>query len=153
MELRSFKKIPLPLWAKASLFIGMGGGFLVFLVSLLSPVSVVGALIRAFIATLIVFFEMVLLLSLFSRYGLDSLIFGKRVKIDLRSFVDLKDFAWVYKTKREKERPLAETKTPSLEELISSPSDLDKAVEELSELAKSKPDAFAKALKIMLEEG
>ncbi|KUK13931.1 MAG: hypothetical protein H5T91_00980 [Synergistetes bacterium] len=153
MALRSFEKIPLPFAFKLSLFIGFLGGFFVFIVSLLSPVSLMGAVMRGFFASLIVSLEAAFLLYLFSRYGLDYFLFGKKVRMDLRSLASIKDFAWVYKTTRESEEHAEEKELPSLEKLLQKPSEFEEAVGELSELAKKDPEMFAKALKLMLEEG
>lgn len=154
MGLKSFKELPLPLWLKLPLFGGIGGGVIVFFISLLSPVSFLGALWRGFLAILIIFAELLVLLYIFSKYGLDSFIFGKEFKVDFRSFSSISDFAWIYRTKKERETSsFVEEKGVSFEKLLKEPSEFGKTVEELAELAKEKPDAIAKVVKLMIEEG
>ncbi|MCS7234221.1 MAG: hypothetical protein NZ900_09015 [Synergistetes bacterium] len=154
MELKSFREITLPLWFKLPLFVGLGGGIIVFLLSLFSPVFFLMALLRGFFAFLIIFFEVLLLLHIFSKYRLNFLLFGKDVKVDLRSFANISDFMWIYRTRKEGEVSLPSVdERSSLERLVSEPTEFGKTIEELAELAKKKPDAIAKVVKIMLEEG
>lgn len=154
MELRSFRDLPLPSWLKLPLIIGIGGGIIVFLVSLLSPVSFLVALWRGFLAILIIFVEFFIVIYLFSRYKIDSILFGRELKVDFRSFSSISDFAWIYRVKKEQEEPLSsEEKGVSFEKLLEKTSEFGKSVEELAELAKKKPDAVAKVLRLMIEEG
>ncbi len=157
MELKSFdfRKLPSPPWLTFSLVIGAGGGIFVFLISLISPASFFYSLIRGIIAFLIFFGEGILFLYLFSKYDLDSLLFGRKIKVDLRSLASLKDFAWVYRLKKEEsfeEREASEEES-SVERLLSEPSELEEKVEELTEVVKKKPESAAKVIRMMMEEG
>ncbi|GEM_PF-3305514 len=157
MELRSFdfRRLPFPPWVSFSVAIGVGGGIFVFFISLISPASFLYSLIRGIIAFLIFFGESVFFLCLLSKYDLDSLLFGRKIKVDLRSLASLKDFAWVYRLKKEEkveqEKPPEEKS--SLEKLLSEPSEFEEKVEELTEVVKKKPESAAKVIRIMMEEG
>ena len=157
MELRSFdvRKLPLPPWLTFSLIVGLGAGSFVFLVSLASPASFFYSLSRGLIAFLIFFGESVFLIYLFSKYDVDSLLFGRKIKVDLRSLASLKDFAWVYRLKKEDklegEEPSGEEEPP-LEKLLSKPSEFEEKVEELTEVVRKKPESAAKVIRLMMEE-
>ncbi len=153
MGLRSFKDLPLPMFIKLPLFMGLGVGTVVFILSLLSPVTFVHSLYRGLIAILLVFSEALLILYLLSKHNLDSLFFGRKVSLDLSSLASLKEFAWVYKTRKEAADLSSQAEErPSLEKLLSQSTELGKDVEELTGVAKKNPEAIAKAIRVMMEE-
>lgn len=151
MELRSFKD--LPLWLKLSLMLGLAAGVLVFLVSMLSAVSFFNSLLRGLISFLLVSCEGIFIIVFLSKHNVDSALFGRKIRVNVRSIASLSEFSWVYRTKKESVTEEEPEIPSSLEKLLSEPTDFGRSVEELAEVAKKRPDTIAKAIKVMLEEG